>query len=59
MSFDKRRADDVALSTPINENASGMTIDVADKGKEGCPGLFNSKGRYANAPFSQSTDFAL
>lgn len=52
MSFHKRRADDVALSTPINEDASGVTIDVADKGKEGCLSLFDSEGRYTNAPFS-------
>jgi hypothetical protein len=59
MSFYKRRAADVALSTPINEDASGVTIDVADKGKEGCLGLFDSEGRYANVPFLQLMDFAL
>jgi hypothetical protein len=31
MSLYKRRADDVGLSTPINENAIGVAIDVADK----------------------------
>jgi hypothetical protein len=59
MSLYKRRADDVALGSAVDEDASGVTIDVADKGEEGGFGLFDSEGRYANAPFSQSTGFAL
>jgi hypothetical protein len=57
--FHKGRADDVALSSPINENASRVTIEIADKCEKGYLGLFNSKDRYANAPFLQLRDFAL
>lgn len=59
MSFYKRRADDVALSASVDENSRRVTINIADKGEEGSFGLFDGECGHTNAPFSQSTDFAL
>jgi len=57
--LNKRRADHITLSSTINEDVGRVTIDVADEGEKGGLGLFDSKGRYTNTPFSQSTDFVL
>jgi len=59
MSLYKRRADDVALSSTVDEDPSGVTINIADKGEEGSLGLLGSERRHTNAPFSQPADFAL
>jgi len=44
MSFHKRRADNVALSSTVDEDASRVAINVADKGEESGLGLLDSKG---------------
>ena len=59
MSLYKRGADDVALSSTVDEDPSGVAINIADKGKEGGLGLLGGEGRHTNAPFSQPAEFAL
>lgn len=44
VSLGKRRADHVTLSSTINEDASRMAVDVADKSEKGRFGLFDSEG---------------